>query len=352
MTNQLYNFNEEALRKFYFLIRPSKGYFLEIRIMNTTNYDKRIFWNKIGQLRQSSNLIGQTSQFFIDTYEQLLKIIQFDDYFFSKNTKICYGVSERRYRDGEIFGSYEHIDYVRFAYFDIETKNGIKNDEMLEYFTQQIQRYLMRYNLFHPTKVDSGIGTHLIYKIPPQKITDPKKAWYKEFIEELCKEMTNPFYKLDPIKDFTRVLGLPETMNVKRSSKVETIDLSTENNYFLIKSKRLSSIKTISPANIYLNTTKDSELQKIMKLLSTEMPEDAEVNNIVWFYFKVLLRDIGIDFNKIPKEYQDFRRQVERLQHYNFPFNKPEDKYVYSSRKLNDFCKENNIKGIVFGNKT
>ena len=247
--------------------------------------------------------------------------------------KICYSVNPRIKTDN-IAGDYEHMKKVHMIYFDVEplgiTTGFQKN-------LDNLTDYLKRFGLKEPMIINSGLGRHILYKIKPQKITENKKEWYRSFVDELRLKFNTDTFRVDIPKDFTRVLGMPGSLNIKRQMPVYVLNLNDKINRFKIKSKRVKKYNKETTIN-----AKDV-LTKIVQILKTPLPEDAEINNVVWFNFKILLRDIGLDFNNLPDYIKQIRRDVELIQHYVYPFNRPADKYTFSAAALNNFCKKYKI---------
>ena len=274
-------------------------------------------------------------------YHKLLALLSHEKLKFCKP---CYSVNPRVMVKNNIGGSYEFMKSVRRVYFDIEYAGDIQMPEHLNNRVEIIIEYLKKYKLIHYTLIDSGVGRHLIYNIFPQNITDARKLYYKKFVEFITDTFNNEFIKIDIPKDFTRVLGFPGTFNKKRNKYVKILKLEKQVNEFKLYSARVARSAKGKSMDINFSVNEKSDLKKIMLMLKQSFPDDAPVNNILFFNFKLLLSKYcdnkKVEWDAIVERFKSFVSEVERIQKYKFPMNRPKPDLYYSRKKLNDFCQE------------
>lgn len=288
-------------------IKPVEG-FVEIRLTPTklpTEFNKKFFYLNLNNLTKQLPTTPNNKKvcFFTKHLEEVKTILTFNDGWFGKNTKICYGVNERYINNNKIDGSYESLKYYRFIVFDVDKtlhtnlENG--ESERLDNFINVLIKYLERYNLHHPTIIDSGAGRHILYKIKRVKITEGRREWYKEWGKEINKKFSNDIYCVDNIYDATRVLGLVGSLNVKRGRLIKIINLNFYENEFKFKSKKIKMIKEIK-----IEGSRDERIKKVLNerfvqlLLTKQLPEGGR-NNILIFSLKCLLKNMGFTQNDV-----------------------------------------------------
>ena len=147
-----------------------------------------------------------------------------------------------------------------------------------------------------------------------------------------------------------RVAALPCTKNFKYDMFKwrGIVELKDEINdglsdYVMSKIDDLKLYKTNSPfikgrAPIKENIIKPGQLQKhkvVRFMLDNDLPR-GEINNLVWFQLKCILRDSKFDLRS--NEFLDFHKDIEAKYKDKFPMNVPNIKYTFSENTLNNFC--------------
>ena len=192
---------------------------LEIRLLGRAYVPGKV---KTLLLEKNIKFINTKQLFFSkDELEKLICLMMYDDYFLIKNFKICYALNPRILKKILINkrSGYDSMETVRCVGFDfelVEHKNPTSKDlEDLQTYVDKFKLNVSMYGLVNPGVVLSGRGLHLLYYTIPQRITDGRKLWFKGFIEHLCEHFTNNRFRIDPLKDFTRVFSIPGSINHK-----------------------------------------------------------------------------------------------------------------------------------------
>ena len=288
----------EQLKLFWEVIKPlNEDGFVEIRLTPTFNTSTE-FWSNCKTLASElpSTPVNKLVCFFIKSYDELEHIIKFNSGYFNINSKICYGLN-LRYKKGDLLnGSYECLRDVRLIGLDVESvvhealEGFAKN--LFEDYVKFVVKFMERYNLFKPTIVSSGAGVHLLYLIKPVNITEGRKMWFKEWIEEINLLTKNRLFIVDGLKDFTRVFGLAGSFNVKRDKPIIIQSLSTHINNFKFKSKKQPKIKVVEFDDGVLPDVKNSlEFQVLLR-----QPPKGDRHNTLVFALKLLLKVKGVDY--------------------------------------------------------
>lgn len=331
-------------------IKPlNKNGYIEIRLTPTnfrSDKEKGEFFNKLNLIKKQLNILNNKVSFFINNYEELDKIITWEGSYFLNHGKICYGVNERFNNNG-IDGSYNSLKYYRYVYFDIDADGELEGvrKELFNKYCEQVILYLLRYNLNYPTIIHSGGGRHLLYKIPQQLITLNKRAWMKQIMKDMERDLKNTEFKFDALHDATRVLSLPTALNVKREKwvKIEVID--NKINDFKIKFIKPEKIKEVSfnlPLDKRIKMVVNSPLTQ--QLIKNKLPEGGR-NNILIFQLKIMLKLLKFT------EKDDFViklfNKIQQTQQERFPKNLPITAVKFNKNVINNYFINNNLP-IIF----
>lgn len=276
-----------------------KSAYTEIRLMSIK--DDVVYSKAIAFANQHPDiLIRKSSQFFIKGFEQLKQILKYDNQFFAHNSKICYSLNPRFVINNDIAGGYTHIKFQNKIFFDIERKdhNPLSDYEriMIKEYVLYIAKYLERQNLTSPTIVQSGGGMHLLYRIESKLIDAGRKESYKQFILQIAEKFDNKIFHIDAVYDLTRTVGLVETLNPKNGFKVNAIQIGDDNEFFIrkIKLPKLKKIET--------NVEGTVRGSLVWRLISTNNLPTGDLNNVIVFYLKMLIRDLGEDYREYEAE--------------------------------------------------
>jgi hypothetical protein len=321
-----------------------KDAYTEIRLMGIKNES---LYKEVQQFAKENPdiIMKKNSQFFIQSVEQLFKIIEYNKHIFVYNSKVCYSLNPRFMVNNDIAGDYEHMKMQDKIYLDIEKTNheplSFSEKEQIADYTKSIIAYLDRYNLYHPTIISSGNGIHVIYKIRQMDIDEGRKEGYKEFIKELQEKMNTDKFHIDAVVDFSRTTALPETLNPKNGYKVNVIQLGQLNDYYI--HKKIIRKKKIAVIDKPLG---DIDIRESLawKILMIGAPA-GDRNNLLVFYIKLLIRDADED-------YREYERELNQKYHEGWHLNtsmgiqgkkREFGLLVNYCKKNSDFCKNNNI---------
>jgi len=233
-------------------------------------------------------------------FDLLRKLLVYRSNAISRMSKVCYTLNPRVMVDGKIeISGYNNMKTVHFIFFDIElethTAPSITEKKLLLDFVHDVSNTLKAFGLDRGTLVDSGNGYHLLYKLKPTLITDGKKEYYKQFIETTCeyfKEKYNGVFKIDKLKDFTRIFALPETLNPRTNTRVMVI----EKNYDINTKYRLKSLKksNINTEAFVAGDYKDKHVENslVWNILLKGAPQGERHSHLI-FALKLFLKAIG-----------------------------------------------------------
>ncbi len=338
------------LKKFWELIKPKdKKYYIEIRFTDKNkSQDYYLIVKKLLQ-KHPELICRKLTQFFINDYKDLFKILNFNNNYLVKTQKICYGLALRKFTNGDIGGGYEFIEHIRFIAFDIDR---FKENEYIDLDENEWDEYiynLLIYNfefigLKNPTIIHSGGGRHLLYIINPQLITKSRKLWYKQFIDDINLRFSNELFVVDGLKDFTRVFSLPSTINVKRKKIVKLIKLSFYvNENFKVKSKRKNqySRKKMNVGCKYPKIWSSLEF----KIISHPDVPSGTIHTELLFFLKLLMKQHQLsndEAEKIEIAVNEVRNSNHLIANYEYGC----EKKYYSIGGIINWC-ERHIDWIV-----
>lgn len=340
--------DEKNLEKFWKVIRPGnhKRDYLEIRVTDGNKpgeyYDK--FWSFILAYQKHFKrplLESKRTSIFIKDFPELLYFLHFDDGYFRKNYKLCYGINLRRAKPKNIIaGKYEFINEIRAVFFDIDALKPLSKEEKKEQidYAKNIVLYLEDCGLVNPIIIHSGGGIHLLYMIKPQKFSEGRKRWFRDFARKLSDKLSNDKFKLDPIYDFTRVFGLPESINLKRQKKVQVLHIPENlENPFRIRIKHFQKTTKKKPGVIQAMNLPEIKSTLEWKIITHPDVPTGEIHNKVLFALKLLLKEKNIqEWKQLELEVNSIRGSSHSLD----PFYGTDDKY-YSPFIIKNWCRKN-----------
>jgi len=334
--------NEEKLREFWEIIKPvKKNDYVEIRCAGNKFEHKSIYYNKLRMFQEQypEIIVKKGVQFFIKNFEELLKIVKFDDEAFSKNMKLCYGLCLRNAKTAELLdGSYKCVKQGRFVFLDIESVSHDDitgaNQAILDEYVKLVTNYLKKFGLVNPIIIHSGAGRHTLYKISYFKITEARKRGYKHFIKQLQERFKDDRFIIDNVYDFTRIFGLPQTYNPSRNRIIEVINLPENiKNTFVVPSKRAPKFKKVD-IDTALPALADSLEWKLM--IHPDLPL-GEIHTTLLFALKLFMKQKNI------LDYQDLQNKMNSVRGSNHLLNPligTEGK-DYSPGIVINYCKKN-----------
>lgn len=321
-----------SLNEFWELMKPEDDGYLEIRLTPVSfisldeqerlsddakqtliSSRKTIFWSNLNELKRfMGKNFGTPSNkvsLFVRTLEEFKQIYMFNDGYFRKNGKPCYGINLRYKNEmGELNGSYECVKEYRFFYLDVDGGVDYSEDnfesELFRRYINSVVNSLKKYGLYHPSIISSGGGVHLIYKIKPQTVINSRKLWMKDFCDNLNLTLSNKHYTVDSLHDATRITALPGTVNVKRGKDVKVINISNyvcEN--FKIKYKKQLKPKNLSNQKVNQSVKNSLEFRILAK--GVDVPK-GERNNVLVYSLKTLLKDTGTNYEPFEKYLRQF----------------------------------------------
>jgi hypothetical protein len=349
MVNLMINYNN--LKEYWEFIKPThqKSY-VEIRFIPKFNdwQDKKQFYTHTYHLIQNGIKTTTPFQFFINSYDELEKIAKIGNEWLFNNVKVCYGLNERFEHDNKLGGTYDNLKETRFVFLDIDKKDHSmieeKEEWLLDNYILHVKKQLEYYKLYNPTIVKSGAGVHLIYKIIPQSTSNGHRLWYKYWCDNLKNILVHNKFEIDMVSDFTRVFGLPESMNVKRKIKVHYTNINNDiNGDFKFRVKKEPKIKIDAINEEDLPEIKDSLEWKI--ITHPEVPQ-GEVHSILLFALKLLIKAKGVkDYKIYEKELNAVRKTNHRLQPTNGTKGKNYNKGIIINwmKRNEEWCKKQNI---------
>jgi len=295
-TNNFYNNFRSILLKNY---RCSKKIVKELNGKEKEYIYIKLFDKIIAVTKNNCQIFIRVE--FLDNFKLLFSYLEE-----AKNVKVCYSVNSKVIAsDLSIAGGYDYMKTVNYLQFDIEetfkTPYYDGKEAKFDMFVDIITKKLSSYGLTDYTKVYSGNGAHAIFRIKETKITDGRKDWYKEFFGFISDCFNGQEFKLDLVKDFTRVLGLPGTLNCKWNKKVKLVNFSGVTNTFKLKTKKKRKYN-VDKSNIKILSFKSDDEREakfleepLVKALLNECWPKGERNLKLIFPLKLLFILYGYD---------------------------------------------------------
>ena len=241
----------------------------------------------------------KASLFFSKSQTHLVEeLLSFADSHLRNHEKVCYSLNPRVQKNGEILTSgLEYMENVYVLAFDVEEKDKSGPSETYEKalhkYTYNLKEMLSKsFSLTSATVVFSGRGYHLLYKIKRTRITEQRKEWWKTFVKNLKLRTETDLFSIDEaVKDFSRVLGLPSTTNLKWNTNVELRELGQTNESFKIKSEKKFVFKSQTFPKKYEGKFEESLEWRVL----TNYPPLGEIYTKVLYATRILARDCGIE---------------------------------------------------------
>lgn len=308
-------------RRFWEFIKPKSDFeYVEVRLTAIDNikyYDmktktiqvmkKHLIYNIIRRFAEEQNLfVRNNCQFYIQTFEELEKILTFKKGFFCFFTKVCYAVNNRWAKHlNDITGGYDSTLFLQRLFLDVEDNEHetISNDSYLKKilynYVKDIRDDMMRrYNLNNYIIISSGSGYHLLSNINDISINSDVKNRYKEFIVQLNKRFSNDWFEVDKLYDLTRIAGIPGSYNRKRGEFVEIIEGSATTDCFdfehVLHNIRFKKKKKSSNKRVDVGLLPSIKNSLEWQVLVHEAPQ-GERHNILLFALKLLAKAHGIE---------------------------------------------------------
>ncbi len=270
------------------------------------------------------------------------------------HVKTCYSINGRYYNveTQDINGGYDSVKFVNYLQFDIEEKSKTKpskiKDEMFNQYLNHLQQLFENYGLKFKYVMNSGNGRHVLCEVQRTEVNEERRNWYNEFFKHLLMKCEDVVFKIDDVKDFTRVFGLPGTINPKWNKYIKVMYRSDTLSDLRIKRKKSKIVLNENQELVRFNTENEKE-EAVMKeplvvsLLSNRLPE-GERNNKLIFPLKQFLKYVGYEENDtfVKKLFS----MIAQVQGEKFSKNFPSKKSNFSKNRVNSYFVENNLKKI------
>jgi len=270
----------------------------EIRLMNIVN-DK--VYSEVKKFSEENNIrVNKCSQFFIDNFEDLWKIVTYKDEYFIKNSKMCYSINPKFEVEGEMGGGYKNMKFMDMIFLDCEkvSHDNLTSEDLILFnsFIKNITTQLALMGLTTPMVIFSGGGFHILYKTRPQKIDEGRKNGYKKLIEHL-ETFNTPLFKIDHCIDASRCIALPESINIKRNLRVKIVRRA-ENiiNDFYVRKSRPHKIK-LTGNTLSKGTVSEIKNSIEWKVITHPHLEIGDIHTYVLLALKLLIKE-----KQIPEE--------------------------------------------------
>ena len=373
----------------------SKGNFLEIRILTDMHGNKFADWNLIPKLADAVGCESRFSSLFIDSYEQLEKILLYKigGFPLTRLYNIFIGVNPRRKvhvksKKGLLYKSYyggiagtSHIQTVLCDIEHIGERSGNATEAMLQECIDGAEHLVRILNLKSYWINISGNGTHLWFDleepidlpVPSFRETEDKVKYnlkedpiytliktYNRFIEKLNKRLKefNPNLKVDEgAKDISRIARLVGSWNVKTGKKARAVGTiktgcNTEdfkvtlnkgiNKIFMAakpilnKEARKVQEKASQTSKYRCNHLNIGETPLVKLLLSGLLPSTLSRNHFLERSMARLLRDNNISIDDISHLISD----IDAVQHKAIQVDPDylDDEELFNPEMVNSYC--------------
>ena len=284
---------------FYFK-KLNRNDVIEIRLMGIKNKMVYHFFQKFcneNKVYQKNNC-----QMFIkgNEYNLLEQLFKYEKGYIINNCKVCYSINPRFFNFDECGGGYDYTRKVHIIAFDIEKithedLSSFEYTQLLKY-CEDLKKVFNSVGLINPMVIMSGAGIHFLYKIIPLKITKGKRVWFKDFIDNLASKHKTKMFHFDALKDFTRVFGIPLSLNLKRKNQVIILENSKTVNDFRIRTKKIKSLPAITLNKMYKlegDFINEPLVNFLMNFRHVGLQSGGELsrNNYLELQFATLLRD-------------------------------------------------------------
>ncbi|MCK4260173.1 MAG: hypothetical protein KAX49_14440 [Halanaerobiales bacterium] len=311
--------------------------YCEIRVLPT---DKRLYNIMYIWAKENNVYIKNKSQLFFRKrdFNLLYKFLSHKNYVVVKNAKVCYTLNPRVMVNGEIIKSgYDNMRSVYMVFLDIEMVNhkvmNIFEKKLLKaQIIKKIINPLKNSKLKHHILIDSGNGYHLLYKIKRSDISKSRKAWFKKFINYMIESFNDTNYRIDPLKDFTRIFALPYTINQKHNRVVQVINPKYQRNEITMPFVRL---KKKLKYNMFMPIGSTVEKSLVWNLLQQDIPQ-GEIHLTLIFALKLLLKSLNLNYSI----YED-KLNIIRDSSHSLNYNTGCDGKHYNKGIVINWCKRN-----------
>ena len=372
-------YSKHKLKDFWDWWSDGKPKVMEVRIQD---------YNLIKKVANTFKLPWSASGVYVKSSEELKQVaLSVRD-----KTTMWFGINPRKKNHnmfgGKSYGGKDcHVEELGFLFLDIDrvkkdgpaTSEDLKNSEVLADLILKklaLQGWDKSY-----VKICSGNGVQLIIKLD-ESILIPPVTWApaintyisneefrnhqdlirkgfgaqivrfaKQYRAELGVEVDKAGFNIG------RVGALPTTKNFKHNGFTwrGIIELKTGENkgfgdyvYSAIddiktyaSSSTLMKGKKLALPNRRMVAGKLRENELINLLLTHDFKKVSGINNTIWFYTKMLVRDSKIDLNG--KEFREIHNKLKVKHDRTFTLNLPEQQFEFNEKMVNTFCIENCI---------
>lgn len=373
----------------------SKGRVLEVRILTDMKGRKFADWSLMPELAEAANCEYRFSSLFIETYDQLLKILLYKvrNYPLTRLYNIFIGVNPRRKvhvktKKGLLIKSYyggiagtSHIQTILCDIEHMGDRTGNASEAMIEDCIRGAKYLVTQLKLEDYFINISGNGVHLYFsleepihlKIPSFKEFSDKLKYnlkedpiytniktYNRFIEKLNKMLQefNPKLKVDEgAKDIARIARPVGSWNVKAGKRARAVGTikqgcSTEELKFTLNkginktfmsakpvlNKELRKVKekAILSSKYRCNHLSLSETPLVKLLLSGLLPSTLSRNHYLERSLARLLRDNNIEMSQIGQ----LISQIDMVQHKAIQCDPDylDDDECFNPEMVNSYC--------------
>src|SRR3989344_559352 len=238
--------NTEAVKIFYDLLGHKKQ--TEIRAM---------------ELSKDFKISKVKGHYFVSSQEDFIKKIQG----LNEKYNVYAGLNERIDRGTEA----KDVISVKRIFVDIDciTKPASAEDiKEAEKVTDKIIFAIEKQTGSRTTKIYSGNGYQLVYRIPEIELTEANReevqAQVQQFLKDLIKKYSNDKVKLDNVGDLPRIIRITGTTNIKGGKTSKFVEICKEEN-----SKLRDYILSLKPEttlnNIKIKNTEKKEIDISLK---------------------------------------------------------------------------------------
>ena len=353
--------NEEERREMFNELRDFWGFYfhklnrndtMEVRLMNIKNRNVYYYFEKFCKqydLYQKNNCQTFLNQ---NQFALLKEMFEYEDGYIINNCKVCYSINPRRfaYNDEgkkECGGGYNYTKKVHIIALDIEkvTHEDLSDFDMIQLtqYCDDLKKVFETFGLKGPMVITSGAGIHFLYKIEPQKITLGKKEWFKQFIDGVAGKYQTKKFHFDALKDFTRVFGMPLSLNLKRKKQVRIIENpGWFSGRFKIKTCRIKKAPPLSLTQkhkIEGNILDEPLVKFLMNYRHVGLQSGGPLsrNNYLELPLAALLRDNNLTESDIPQVIEAINNNMNKKIQVS-PLRVPAD-YRFSKRTINKWSR-------------
>jgi hypothetical protein len=321
------------------------------------------------------------SGIYVSNVEELKLVIKN----FRDDTTLWFGVNPRKkayHKNMKVYGGKDvNVHFVNFIFIDIDRKNKdgpatAKDLEVAYYLAQDILKNLgsMGFDRNY-IMIGSGHGVQLLikldYPIVPSDLEYDSNTNYHKITDEFV-EIQNMIRKgigADIVKwsnnidssrlveidttgfNIGRVAALPYTKNFKydghRWRGILEIKNGVNEGFTDYIISRFKSIKLVKEKRLFKPILKHKyrlsssllEENKLVRFMLDKQLPYGEINNKLWFQFKCLARDSGINFND--PNLIKIKKKLDEKYRGNFTLNIPDKRFKFDENIVNKYCINN-----------